>query len=243
MKGEARRGTLQDTILTVATELFIRHGYKAVSFLAIARELGITHSHVHYYFGTKALLAEAVLETYVANTIADFRSIWTANDLDLLGRFVRSRDWIWRQYVKFNPGGVGGNDWGLLARFAGESDLLTPAVRKRLATTMVTMNSFIETGIDMAVRHGELVPDTPKHALVMQISSLLHTSRHTTRIEGSFDRLDELLRWTLDVIQRAYGTGTPTGAWPSVVSVQAGQARDATTNASGRTRCRPPMTR
>lgn len=220
MKVRTGRAALQERILTVATDLFIRHGYKAVSFLVIARELGITHSNVHYYYKTKADLAEAVLEAYVAGTIADFRAIWTMETSDLLSRFVQSRDWIWRQYVKFNPGGVGGHNWGLLARFANEADRLTPAMRLRLAATLTTMDSLIETGIDIAVRHGELFPELPKHALVLQISSLVHTSRHLTRIEGNFERLDELLRWTLDVIIRTYGTTKASHAWPPVVSRQ-----------------------
>jgi len=206
VKDQTGRVALQETILTVGTDLFIRRGYKAVSFLVIAKELGITHSNVHYYYRTKADLAEAVLEAYVARTIADFRAIWTTETSDLHSRFVQSRDWIWRQYVKFNPGGVGGHNWGLLARFAGEAETLTPAMRQRLAATLTTMDGLIGAGIDIAVRHGELSTVIPKHALVLQISSLLHTSRHLTRIEGNFERLDELLKWTLDVILRAYGT-------------------------------------
>jgi TetR/AcrR family transcriptional repressor of nem operon len=217
VKVDAARLALRDRILAVATDLFIRHGYKTVSFLVIARALGVTHSNVHYYFKTKADLAEAVLEAYAADTVADFRAIWTAETSDLLSMFVQSRDWIWRQYIKFNPDGVGGHNWGLLARFAGEADLLTPAMRQCLARTLTTMDALIETGIDLAVRHGELSPQVPKHALVLQISSLIHTSRHLTRIEGNFERLDELLRWTLDVIRRAYGSQKPARAWPPVM--------------------------
>ena len=88
--------SLRDRILALATELFIRHGYKGVSFLGIARELGISHSHIHYYFRTKAVLAEAALDAYVAQTKADFRMIWTSPDSDLLTRLVQSRDWIHR---------------------------------------------------------------------------------------------------------------------------------------------------
>ena len=50
----------------------------------------------------------------------------------------------------------------------------------------------------------------------MQVSSLLHTSQHITRIEGNFQRLDELLKWTFEVIQRAYGTPALSGVWPAV---------------------------
>ena len=214
-----KRGPLADRILSVATDLFIRHGYKGVSFLLIAREVGITHSNIHYYFPTKAYLADAVMDAYVAGTTADFGAIWTSRQTDLLQKFVDSRDWIWHRYVRFNPDGVGGHDWGLLSRFVAEADLLTPAIRKTIRVSLQSMESFIDAGIDMAIRRGGLSGEAPRHALVMQISSLLHTSRHITRINGSFNRLDELLKWTFEVIQQAYGTGAPTPPWPKLKSV------------------------
>jgi AcrR family transcriptional regulator len=222
--GKAGRPALREEILAVAADMFIRRGYNAVSFLMIAKELGITHSNIHYYFKTKADLAETVLDAYVAGTIADFRIIWTNESSDLQSRFIQSREWIWRQYVKFNPGGIGGHNWGLLARFAGEADVLTPDMRACLARTLTTMDALIETGIDIAVRHGELSADVPKHVLVLQISSLIHTSRHLTRIEGNFERLDELLRWTLDVMLHVYGPAKPVHATSSVVARQAGSS-------------------
>lgn len=215
MTRDKGQGNIQDKILTLATDMFIRHGYKGVSFLGIAKALGTTHSHIHYYFPTKAALAEAVVTAYVANTKADFRSIWTAEESDLLDRLVQSRDWIWRQYIRFNPGGAGGQNWGLLSRFASEADLLTPAIRKIIGTTLDDMDAYIGIGIRLAIERGELSREVSEHALVLQISSLLHTSRYITRLDGGFQRLDQLLQWTFDVTQRAYGTGAVNGSWPS----------------------------
>jgi AcrR family transcriptional regulator len=212
------QASLEHRILALATNLFIRHGYKGVSYLAIARELGIGHSLVHYYFRTKAVLAAAVLEAYVAKTKADFCAIWTDPDSSLLTRFVRSRDWIWGQYVSFNPGGIGGQNWGLLSVFAAESDLLTPAMRKTIRVTLEEMDAFIQAGICLAIQEGELSNDAPAHELVLQMSSLLHTSRHIIRFEGSFQRLDDLLRWTFEVMMRAYGSKAGHVDWPNITA-------------------------
>ena len=133
---------------------------------------------------------------------------------------MQSRDWIWRQYVKFNPGGIGGQNWGLLSRFANEADLLTPAIRKTIGTTLEDMDAYIRVGIRLAIKRGELVRDVPEHALVLQVSSLLHTSRYITRLDGGFQRLDQLLQWTFEVIQRAYGAGMPFGSWPKSDALQ-----------------------
>jgi|HubBroStandDraft_2_1064218.scaffolds.fasta_scaffold503161_1 AcrR family transcriptional regulator len=205
---------LEDRILTVATDLFIRHGYKGASFLAIASVLGIGHSHIHYYFRTKSRLAETVLDTYVVQTKADFQSIWTEDGCSLFDRFVRSRDWIWRQYLRFNPGGSGSQNWGLLASFVAESELLTPSMRKTIRMTLEDMDRFINTGIGRAIHNGELSTETPRHALVLQISSLLHTSRHIIRFDGNFQRLDDLFQWTFEVIGRAYGVAWHKPDWP-----------------------------
>lgn len=219
------QASLRDRILALATKLFIRHGYKGASFLGIARELGLTHSHIHYYFRTKAVLGEAALDAYVAGAKADFREIWTSPESDLLTRFVRSRDWIHRSYTAFNPDGVGRQNWGLLSRFADEAEAMTPAARKTLRSTLEDIDSYIDTGIGYAIARGEISGEAPRQALVLQISTLLHASRQITRFEGSFHRLDDLLRWTYEVIQRAYGSGGPVPEWPRLPEPASGPRR------------------
>jgi AcrR family transcriptional regulator len=213
---------IPDRILAVATELFIRHGYNGVSFLTIGKELGISHSNIHYHYRTKAVLAEAALKAYASQAKSDFEEIWTSTESDLLTRFIRSRDWIHRRYLTFNPKGAGGQNWGLLARFASEAEAMSPGVRKILRATMDDMDSFVAVGIDLAVERGELSIDTPRNALVLQVSSLLHTSRNITRFAGSFKRLDDLLKWTFEVIQRAYGTKAMDVVWPSTTQSPSG---------------------
>ena len=89
LTGDKSQAPLDARIFAVATDLFIRHGYKAVSFLAIAKQIGTTHSHIHYYFHAKAILAEAVLNAYVASTTVDFRTIW----IDPYGTGGRAQVW------------------------------------------------------------------------------------------------------------------------------------------------------
>ncbi len=215
--------TLEDRILAAATELFIRHGYRGVSFLTIAATLGISHSHIHYYFRTKTRLAEAVLDAYASRTTADFRAIWTGDGSDLQTRLVRSRDWIWRQYIWFNPTGSGARNWGLLSSFTSDAELLSPAMRRTIRQTLEVMDAYIETGLMQAIRRGELSAEIPRHALVLQISSLLHTSRQIIRFEGRFQRLDDLLRWTYYVIVTNYGFGRAPSPWPKLPALRAGR--------------------
>ena len=73
----------------MATELFIRNGYHGVSYLGIGKELGITHSNVHYYYRTKAALAEAVLKRVAKETLQATEGIWyKASGHELRGRGI-----------------------------------------------------------------------------------------------------------------------------------------------------------
>ena len=98
---------LQVRIEEVAVRLFITHGYNGVSYLNIARELGISHSNIHYYYRTKAVLAEAVLRRVAGGTLEAMKQIWAGRDTGLFEKFVSMRDWTYQQYLLFNPGGKG----------------------------------------------------------------------------------------------------------------------------------------
>ena len=117
----AETGDLATRIEEVATRLFLRHGYNGVSYLDIARELGTTHSNVHYYFRTKAKLAETVLRAVSTSTIKATSGIWTDPATSLREKFIRTRDWIYSRYLMFTTNRVGChkvNLWTIKSRFA-----------------------------------------------------------------------------------------------------------------------------
>ncbi len=55
-------GELQNRLLDTAEELFAEHGFAATSVRKLADAAGVNPALVHYYFGTKRQLLEAVLE-------------------------------------------------------------------------------------------------------------------------------------------------------------------------------------
>mgnify|MGYP003740047441 CR=1 FL=1 len=62
-KNTDQPGSMRETVLAVASRLFMRHGYKPVSVNQIAEEAGVTKASVYYYFPNKAaLFAAAVTE-------------------------------------------------------------------------------------------------------------------------------------------------------------------------------------
>jgi AcrR family transcriptional regulator len=211
---------IEDQIAAVATELFIRNGYHGVSYLGIGKELGITHSNVHYYYRTKAALAEAVLRRVARETLGATEAIWTDRETSLAEKFVRMRDWTFGCYLRFNPDGKGGRPWGLLSRFSMEADALTADMRQTIRSTLRRLEDGIREAVQIAVAGGELARDTPVEGVTLQISSVMYQSGLLTRHAGGFARLDELLHWTIAGLLRAYGPAARADLqWPACPEV------------------------
>lgn len=209
----------------VATRLFILHGYNGVSYLDIARELGTTHSSIHYYYRTKSVLAEAVLRRVAEATLGAMKRIWTVPELTLMDKFVGTRDWIYGQYLLFNPRGKGGRPWGLLGRFSLEADALTATMRSLLRSSTDKLEDHIATGVRGAVQAGELSADAPQAGITLQIASLMAVTGQMTRHTSGFDRLHALLKWTYVGIERAYGAAaTRERPWPDLPAAQTGSS-------------------
>ncbi|RZJ21644.1 MAG: TetR/AcrR family transcriptional regulator [Haliea sp.] len=203
-----------------ATELFIRNGYHGVSYLSIGKELGITHSNVHYYYRTKAALAEAVLRRVSRETIDATDAIWLDTASSLVEKCIHMRDWTHASYLRFNPDGKGGRPWGLLSRFSMEADALTTDMRQTIRSTLRKLDDDIRAAVEMAVAAGELGPDTPVDGVTLQITSVMYLTGQLTRHASGFTRLDELMRWTIAGLLKAYGTPGATMAWPPLAATR-----------------------
>ena len=205
-----------EQIEAVATELFIRNGYNGVSYLGIGKELGISHSNVHYYYRTKAALATAVLKRVSKDTLRATEGIWTDRDTSLAEKFVRMRDWTFDSYLCFNPDGKGGRPWGLLSRFSMEADALTPEMRLHVRATLRKLEDSIRAAVEISIANRELVQDAPVEGITLQISSVMYQTGQLTRHASGFSRLDELLMWTISGLLRAYGGARQSVlAWPA----------------------------
>ena len=216
-ESSAAPADLTEQIEAVATELFIRNGYHGVSYLGIGKQLGITHSNVHYYYRTKAALATAVLKRVAKETLQSTERIWADRASTLTEKFVRMRDWTFDSYLRFNPEGKGGRPWGLLSRFSMEADALTPEIRQDIRATLLKLEDSIRGAVEMSVANRELAQDAPVEAITLQISSVMYMTGQLTRHASGFSRLDELLMWTITGLLKAYGDGSRFPVpWPAV---------------------------
>ncbi|MEO6263999.1 MAG: TetR/AcrR family transcriptional regulator [Luteimonas sp.] len=88
----ADSANLREHLLDAAIACFVRHGIAVTSLRAIATEAGVTPAMLHYYFGDKAQLQQAVIEERLLPTFALMRETLAAAGDDiaaLVAAFVR----------------------------------------------------------------------------------------------------------------------------------------------------------
>ncbi len=74
------RPDVRDSLLTAAGDLGAKRGLGEVSLRELAHEAGVTPSMVHYYFGDKQGLHDAMLERALARVLATVRSVLSEAD-------------------------------------------------------------------------------------------------------------------------------------------------------------------
>lgn len=81
---------IRDRLLAVALREFSSHGFRGVSVTTIAGEAGATPAMIHYYFGNKQGLYEAVLQHALGPILARLEAVRAdpPEGEDLLPRFV-----------------------------------------------------------------------------------------------------------------------------------------------------------
>ena len=74
-------GDTRDSILDAAEDLFSKHGFYGVTIREVAREAGVDTALVHYYFGAKRALFDAVFLRRA--------EVWNAERVDAVNRYAR----------------------------------------------------------------------------------------------------------------------------------------------------------
>jgi TetR/AcrR family transcriptional regulator, transcriptional repressor for nem operon len=197
---------VRERIKAVATDLFIAHGLRGMTFGLLAERLGIPRPNVHYYFSNKTCLAEEVLADYAAGVVSLYDAVWTVTHLSLPAKFDASLAAIRERYRRFNPPGREGQPWGLLTRFQYERDSLTPAMLDTLRRAGAKLEACGTIAVRQAVARGELVPETPQAEVALLVTNAIRFTGTLTVQTGGFRRVEAHYRAIRDTIGRAYGT-------------------------------------
>ena len=196
---------MRERIKSLALDLLTAHGYRAVSFGDIAKQLKTTRANIHYHFGNKQKLAEEVLDDYLRETSEAFKKLWASPDMPLIGKIEITVEYSRKRYLKFNPRGKGGRPWSLIARLRQDIDALTPKSRDALQNFERDLHASIVAAIEAAKARGEFVAWMPVEDVALQLVGIANSAAPITQDAGSFDRLEQLYVGFARIITHAFG--------------------------------------
>ena len=195
---------LRERLLDAAVACFARQGIAATPLRAIAREAGVTPALLHYYFGDKAQLQEAVVEERVMPAMDALRERLLAQGDEVAGviaAFVRGMD----EAVARHP-------WlpALWVReVLCEGGALRPVLLDRIAPQLPQLLAGRFAG---AQRAGRLNPDLDPRLLVVSLVGLtLFPAAGAPVWRRMFDAADldaaAMREHTIALLDRGVGAG------------------------------------
>lgn len=195
---------MKERIKEIAVELLVRHGYQGFRFRDLADRLGTTRANIHYYYGSKANLAEQVIVDYVRETLADWKENWKSDKTfaeKVRGMMESNR----QRYLRFNPTGTTAHPWSLIGRMRMERDVIGPRARDVLVEFGVVLENLVVSGIRDAIKSGELSREIPIRDVALQLVAIANSAGPITQDGGSFDRLEQLYLSFARIVEHAYG--------------------------------------
>jgi AcrR family transcriptional regulator len=196
---------MRERIKAVATELLITKGVRGLRFADIADRLAITRANVHYHFGTKTNLVDAVIDDYVETTLEQVAAIWGDPALSFRAKVEGMMAFNRQRYDRYNPPGRAGRCWSLITRMRLESDQVSERARATLARFTGSIETLVAAAVAEALASGELVADAPAGDIGVQLIAIVDSAGSITQDSGSFDRLARLYTAFLHIVYHAYG--------------------------------------
>jgi AcrR family transcriptional regulator len=196
-------------IKSLALDLLIQHGYRGMSFGALAAALDTTRANIHYHFGHKQGLVEEVLLDYVRDTTEAMQAIWTDSDEPFVAKIERNVEYSRRRYLRYNQPGREGRNWSLIARMRQDSNVLTAKGHEALQQFSRDLAANIVTAIEDAKRRGEFVAWMPVEDVALQLVGIANSAAPITQDAGNFARLEQLYLGFTRIIIQAFGTDAP----------------------------------
>ncbi|MEO7147053.1 MAG: TetR/AcrR family transcriptional regulator [Terrimesophilobacter sp.] len=165
----------QDSILAVAVELFIRHGYEATSMGLLAENLGITKSAIYHHVPSKEHLLRLALdralgglESVLADPLAS-----TGPSIDRLRFVLHSAVAVLTEELPFVT---------LLLRLRGNTPLEREALERRRA-----FNRAVADLVDQAHADGAIRDDIDARTLTRLLFGMINSIVEWYRPDGPVD--------------------------------------------------------
>lgn len=199
----------RQAIMDCALDLLVRHGYRGASFGDIAAVLGMTRANIHYHFGSKQALVEAVLAAYVAATLAALRDIWQDRNLGFSERVEQMLGFSLKRYRRYNEAGAAAGPWSLISRLRQDANLLTPDGREMLSRFSRDLRVLFADALSADVESGRLARGMPVTAVAAQVALIADNASSITLDPDGAAHLAELYRGLVEVVEHGYGVKRP----------------------------------
>lgn len=156
--------TTEQLILAAAEKEFLQKGYDGARTTSIAKEAGVTHAMLHYYFRTKDLLFERIVDRCVGTLAQSMVAILGDPNKPLLDR-IESGISAHFDVIAANP---------LLPKFFITEVITRPErhhiLLEKVSNVAVLLFSKLQQDLDMAFERGEIVKTDIRMLLISIIS-------------------------------------------------------------------------
>lgn len=188
-----------------ALDLLIRHGYRGATFGDIAPALGMTRANIHYHFGSKQALVEAVLADYVEATLAALEDIWSDANASFAQRVESMLAFSLDRFRRYNSAGAPARPWSLISRLRQDADLLTPRGREMLSRFSTALRSLIETSLARDIARARFSSELPVEAVAAQLALIADNASAITMQGDGSGHLADVYRGLAEVVEHGYG--------------------------------------
>lgn len=204
--------SLRDAIMEEARVLLVKHGYRGLRFADIASRLNTTRANVHYHFGSKEKLVEAVIEKYMDFALGRFRDIWLNNRSTYAEKVAEMVAFNEGRYRDFNGGLNGTSAWSLIDRMRTDRDLVSDVARSAL-NRIHDVDVYVTNAVELAQMKGEIRADAPVADISLQMMTIIDCAGAITQARGNFKALQDVYLGHLRIVIGAYGTNSDGKAW------------------------------
>ncbi|MBQ3323919.1 MAG: TetR/AcrR family transcriptional regulator [Muribaculaceae bacterium] len=140
----------EQAILAAAKEEFLEKGYDGARTTSIARNAGVTHAMLHYYFKTKDQLFERIFRETIGLVGKSLIEVFTNSEKPLLERINDAVD-IHFDFIKDNPR----LPLFIIREVASHPERFV-LVKETLSTVAGSMIKVIEHDLERAASNGEI---------------------------------------------------------------------------------------
>lgn len=164
---------IKENIITAALRLFLLRGYKSVSLIDVANEVGITKGGIYHYFSSKDKLLHEAVHFFLDCSVGRYTELFNGNyTLHEILYFLLVEN-TFEEYSK-NLIGVDSTCSIDHVHFAIEIVRLFPDIQERVQQTQVFLCTSLTEKIQDELRKGNIKTNLDSEALAIAIVAMLN---------------------------------------------------------------------